>query len=517
MPDEPNKNIESQLKAWAQKRRDEAGPALELHPATRRLLQNEVSRTFPKSAGASEKKSVRPFLRWPRFWIALPIVAVMAVMLALLAPFMAKPKTKASFELAQNRQLSRQEEKRDALTRERLDQSLPSSDAPTKAPAPAVSTPAETPALATERFAPEKSKASSSAKRESAEADARKDLELALADKVKETEPPLAQAAPAARGLNPENERGEVLLRQRYALAPQAPKPEDSVERRQKNASVSQRSETKATAGAGIGGAEGQLALNQAPPGGARPGAPSAVRRVTALAEQDASVTDSFSLAVKPSEERTVNAVSLGEQLSTRRPESVTTAFYAERPGPSGRQFAQTQNYRRNFNSPPMPDVLNSFRLEQSGQRIRIVDADNSIYEGQIEGPKQEPAVSGKLVNETPAVELKKAQPTAVDETRAGGGQDGVAGASGQNVWFRVSGTNRTLNQAVMFVGNLIVDTNAANSVVTGVTLAPQTSAVPAQNAPLQNQLLFQNTRVQGQVMIGASNRIEIDATAIAP
>ena len=517
MTDEPNKNIESQLKAWAQKRLDEAGPALELHPATRRLLQDEVSRTFPKSADAAEKKSARPFLSWPRFSIALPVVAVVAVMLALLAPFLARPKTKASFELAQNRQLSLKEESRDALTPKRLDQSLPSSDAPTKAPAPAVSTPAETPALATERFAPEKAKASA-VNREVAEADARKDLELALADKAKETTPPLAQAAEAARGLSPESVRGEGLLRQRYALAPtQAPKPEDSVERRQKNASVSQQSETKAAAGAGVGGAEGQLALNQAPVGGARPGAPSAVRRMTALAEQNTSVTDSFSLAVKPSEERTVNAVSLGEQLSTRRPETVTTAFYAERSGQPGRQFAQTQNYRRNFNSPPMPDVLNSFRLEQSGQRIRIVDADNSIYEGQIEGSKQEPAVLGKLVNETPAVELKKAQPAAADETRAREFPDGVAGASGQNVWFRVAGTNRTLNLAVMFVGNLIVDTNAANGVATGVTLAPQTSAVPTQNAPLQNQPLFQNTRVQGQVMIGASNRIEIDATAIAP
>ena len=40
--------IEKLLRRFARKRRDEAGAPLELHPATRRLLQGEVLRQFPK-------------------------------------------------------------------------------------------------------------------------------------------------------------------------------------------------------------------------------------------------------------------------------------------------------------------------------------------------------------------------------------------------------------------------------------------------------------------------------------
>src|SRR5205814_4839361 len=50
MPDEPNRNVEDELKAWAQKRRDEAYAPFELHPATRKMLQDEVARTFPKKS-----------------------------------------------------------------------------------------------------------------------------------------------------------------------------------------------------------------------------------------------------------------------------------------------------------------------------------------------------------------------------------------------------------------------------------------------------------------------------------
>ena len=45
---EPERKIEKLLRAYAQKRRAAAGDPLKLHPATRRLLQDEVSRRAPK-------------------------------------------------------------------------------------------------------------------------------------------------------------------------------------------------------------------------------------------------------------------------------------------------------------------------------------------------------------------------------------------------------------------------------------------------------------------------------------
>ena len=45
---EPERKIEKLLRAYAQKRRAAAGDPLKLHPATRRRLQDEVSRRAPK-------------------------------------------------------------------------------------------------------------------------------------------------------------------------------------------------------------------------------------------------------------------------------------------------------------------------------------------------------------------------------------------------------------------------------------------------------------------------------------
>src|SRR5437899_1425890 len=54
---EQNSNMDELLKAHAKKRRDEAGP-VELHPATRKMLQAEAHRLHAKKADAQEKAEV---------------------------------------------------------------------------------------------------------------------------------------------------------------------------------------------------------------------------------------------------------------------------------------------------------------------------------------------------------------------------------------------------------------------------------------------------------------------------
>ena len=51
---EPERRIEKVLRAYAKKRREDAGAPPELHPATRRLLQDEVARRQPKPAGSGD-------------------------------------------------------------------------------------------------------------------------------------------------------------------------------------------------------------------------------------------------------------------------------------------------------------------------------------------------------------------------------------------------------------------------------------------------------------------------------
>jgi hypothetical protein len=77
MAEEPEKKIEESLRTYARKRREDSGPPLEMHPATRRMLQGEVARL--KAAQPARRPWWQsPLLIWPRFAAAIGMVAVLA-------------------------------------------------------------------------------------------------------------------------------------------------------------------------------------------------------------------------------------------------------------------------------------------------------------------------------------------------------------------------------------------------------------------------------------------------------
>ena len=63
MSEEPNSKMEELLRAYAKKRREQADPPLQLHPATRKFLQDEVKRTLV-AAPPPARRSWRT-MRWP--------------------------------------------------------------------------------------------------------------------------------------------------------------------------------------------------------------------------------------------------------------------------------------------------------------------------------------------------------------------------------------------------------------------------------------------------------------------
>jgi hypothetical protein len=119
--------------------------------------------------------------------------------------------------------------------------------------------------------------------------------------------------------------------------------------------------------------------------------------------------------------------LAVGVQLQDeRRGSTGRLAYFGVSPaGQATQQFAQVRNYRVNFNSPPTLNVLNSFQLEQNGRLVRIVDADGSTYEGQIDDPQVEVgrrddvSVAASIVEES---KLKKASGIEADQN-----QDGVS------------------------------------------------------------------------------------------
>jgi hypothetical protein len=82
MAAEPEKKIEELLHAYSRKRREDAGAPLEMHPATRRMLQGEVARQSKVGGGSSA--SPRPWwktllLFGPKYAGAIGMFAILAV------------------------------------------------------------------------------------------------------------------------------------------------------------------------------------------------------------------------------------------------------------------------------------------------------------------------------------------------------------------------------------------------------------------------------------------------------
>ena len=71
------------------------------------------------------------------------------------------------------------------------------------------------------------------------------------------------------------------------------------------------------------------------------------------------------------------------------RPDSGPAPATASRKGESPPATAAPKHfvrlewgYRRNLNSPPLPQILKSFSVESNGDKVRVTDGDGSVYEG---------------------------------------------------------------------------------------------------------------------------------------
>ena len=82
MPNEPEREIEKTLKAYAAQRRAQGGATPPLHPAARNLLQGEAARAYRKPR------------RSPRFWTLtwLSAATAAALVIVLTLPSFSKAK-----------------------------------------------------------------------------------------------------------------------------------------------------------------------------------------------------------------------------------------------------------------------------------------------------------------------------------------------------------------------------------------------------------------------------------------
>jgi hypothetical protein len=443
MASESERPIEKELNAYAQKRRAQAGEPFALDPTTRRRLQDEVAQTVaqpqesPASGGGSWFDSL--WLRLAVWGYACAMIALLAVIL--LQTFPEQTDSVASAEHETNRGATLSETDVDADT-----YAEGVADASVAEPLPSV----ESARLGAER------------------------------EKLKLT-------APAERSSN-------------RALRPSA-RPE-----------LSQPSLRLSNGNGGTGGtaqttAYYSLAESQRSVQRRLRESPSVDEEHTALFATPFSTNafaDQMSLAFKPPLPETPESAGTSEEPSTSamgqyglasvKPEAEAEA---QEPAATPQQFLQVNtNYRRNLNSPPMPDVLQSFRLEQSGETLRVIDQDGSTYEGRIQPLQSSP----ETVVGTAVIRPEKAVTDQADS--------GTAGYS-----FRVTGTNQSLNQQVVFKGNYLNATNQSRSSQPSTERFSGSRSRGRQIAPEPPEPL-----IQGQVVIGESNQLlHIEAVPAEP
>ncbi|MDD2708075.1 MAG: hypothetical protein PHV34_08705 [Verrucomicrobiae bacterium] len=166
--------------------------------------------------------------------------------------------------------------------------------------------------------------------------------------------------------------------------------------------------------------------------------------------------------------------------------------------------------------SVPQPGVLDSFHVEQTGNRILIREPDGSVYVGDL-GEFTPDMLQGLPPQVMEMISNAQARSNAMVEQlnrQTANMQRGMERQQSQNeaqgMSFRARGTNRSLNQSVDFFGNIMPLTNGSwqnQSVTPGVR----------GNSRIPTQLINQGVRIQGQAVVGGTNTIELNAVPVAP
>jgi hypothetical protein len=154
-------------------------------------------------------------------------------------------------------------------------------------------------------------------------------------------------------------------------------------------------------------------------------------------------------------------------------------------------QNAASQAFGGNAKLKQAINVLNTFQVEQDGQRIRVVDADGSTYSGKIE--QLAPNDSRNL--------FKEKQSYAAESERAAKSAQKTESASNE-FYFRATGYNRGLKKSLVLEANYIPTPSQQN--------APRDTAAPegGEQTP---------ARIVGTAKIHGESPIQVDAVSVTP
>ena len=470
--------IEKLLRGYAKKRRADAGAPGELHPATRRLLQGEVARQFRQEAPGGVPASFARLLKgwWPRLAWAVPLLVLVAVGLWRLLD---QPETQ---------QLALGPKPGQTTLQKAAESSAKPRSEPKVVAAPEPAS----------RGKPERadvgSVAAPSIAANSAPADSRT---------MKVMRP--AAAPVPVRSLNQPSEPalayGGGPERRLGALASSVESKKDSARDAFNEIASADKLEIAPSAAPSPGLVAGGQKLEESQPQSF------ATNRVNPVSV-DSAAESAATRQTTPSRVGAYAAKASGSPsngLADETAQTYSQSFANLAPE------ALKQKTAKAVVAPPVAPVLANFRVEQTGRHLRVVDGDGSTYLGETDAS---PTVwaGGSAGQKDPAVQYFQSdgELTQLPAAAASTSPQGLP----RNL-YRVSGTNRTLNQNVVFTWSMVELTNAPVVAQSGRSDSAlnQTTKKLATQFPVP----MQNSFISGRAQFGTGKEIEINAVPVSP
>jgi hypothetical protein len=513
---EEERKIEKWLRAYAKKRRGQAKGSFDLHPATRRMLQDEIARQSPAPEGEDDSLSLWEVLR-QQWALLLTFAACIFLIGIILLPVLntAKEKAQNTLGMAQLKQIGAAVQMSATDNKGRLPASL---DELTNG------------YLAKEDlFERENGKpivymgagknihglSSNTVLAYSMENKDTRDVlfasgQTALVNRKKFEEVTNADLSHAV-ALNNQNSlqsESSALVEREITTAGNEPAPSMAPPPESPVPEASPASEPPPPAPTVAAAAPEPNSMSESPP-----------------AEQPQAAKASSDLAVNSASAPPAMTPPAGiggeafDDAATRRQSESPALQRAAQP-----QFAsQLQNVQNAFRNGVTPSqalpVLSNFQVQQSGNALRIVDQDGSVYVGswRLANLATINGIAGKAG-------LQSSDKQSLARTPQTSAPPAVALAdnlqAAQNYLFHVSGMNRTLKQDVVFTGNLLanfaVSGNLQQSFGGAVGGAYQYQLKTEQTNQVA-QLPWSNLRIAGTAVINRTNHVEVNAMPVAP
>lgn len=510
--------IEKLLRRAAKKRSDAAGAPPELHPANRRMLQDEVARQFPK-AEAPRREAAPPFWvaltrRWAYALALLPVIGILAFVLV---PSLSKSKSKSSLELAKNAPVE--------LTMTpavMADETLAGNSGSTTATFSDSAEPATFNAVG-------RSGGGNNADVRSFDSPPTLSLSPPLATPLTRTAGETSTrreravsptVATGSLGVNRRNEGAVDRLEGRTDDLKQAKVTESF--RRTAPATVAQ--SPSPTRSVSFGGTSqtpaGAVASSAAAPGLDAP-----------KKTEEKSITNYYATGNKEFDTPTQVGLTVtdnAEVIATS--ESAKDNFLADKSwiarGGGEEKQRTTLNSQAYSNLDadqakakdlrayrlPTP-VLVNFKVEQAGRDLRIVDGDGSVYKGVVD----EQNTLYKQISERQQQKLAIANDTKFNfqTPKQTDAVSALKKLEADNYYlYRVEGTNRTLNQNVVFTWNFVDTNTLANGNLNYQNVARKLDAT---KLPSQFPALLQNSYINGRAQFGEGREVEVNAVPVKP